>query len=85
MPRKAKPTKHTAAEIAGKIKAATGNIGGGEAGLKDRLGGKAGHSKFVCKLCGVPAPSLKSLQVWSVEWRHAAAVAPSPLPHHAAH
>ncbi len=62
-PRKAKPTKHTAAEIASKIKAATGNIGGGAAGLKDRMGGMAGHSKFQCKLCGAPAPSMKSLKV----------------------
>lgn len=43
---KAKPTQHTAKEIAGKAKAALQNKGGGKAGLADRLGGKAGHAKY---------------------------------------
>ena len=38
---KAKPTQHTAKEIAGKAKAALQNKGGGKAGLADRLGGVA--------------------------------------------
>lgn len=55
---KAKPTKHTAAEIAAKAKAANTNMGGGEAGMKDRLGGAAGHSKFLCNHCKTPLTSL---------------------------
>lgn len=38
---KAKPTKHTAKEINGKIAAATQNKGGGKEGLADRKGGAA--------------------------------------------
>ena len=59
---KAKPTKHTAKEIAGKAFDATVNRGGGAAGLKDRQGGAAGHSKFQCPLCGQAAPDLKSME-----------------------
>lgn len=59
---KAKPTKHSAREISAKIKAATANVGAGLAGLEDRKGGKVGHSKFKCAVCGVAAPSLKSMQ-----------------------
>lgn len=59
---KAKPTKHTAREIAGKTFAATVNRGGGAEGLKDRLGGPAGHSKFLCPHCGQAAPDIKSMQ-----------------------
>jgi hypothetical protein len=55
---KAKPTKHTAAEIAAKAKAANTNMGGGAAGLKDRKGGEAGHSKFLCQHCKTPLTSL---------------------------
>ena len=43
---KAKPTKHTSAELAAKAKAATVNKGGGKAGLADRKGGNVGHAKF---------------------------------------
>lgn len=43
---KAKPTKHTSAEIAMKTAAALTNKGGGSAGLADRKGGAAGHAKF---------------------------------------
>ena len=50
---KAKPKKHTAKEIAGKVAAATQNKGGGKAGLADRLGGAAGHAKFKCPSCGI--------------------------------
>jgi hypothetical protein len=49
---KAKPTKHSAKEIAGKVAAATTNKGGGKAGLADRKGGAAGHAKFKCPSCG---------------------------------
>lgn len=57
---KAKPTKHTAAEIAGKAHAATVNAGGGKAGLKDRLGGASasGHSRFLCSHCKAPITSI---------------------------
>ena len=33
---KAKPKKHTAAELAAKVKAATTSVGGGGAGIADR-------------------------------------------------
>ena len=45
---KAKPAKHTSAELAAKAKAATINKGGGKSGLADRKGGAVGHSKFKC-------------------------------------
>lgn len=38
--------KHTAGEEAAKNKLATGNIGGGKAGIADRTGGAAGHAKY---------------------------------------
>mmetsp|Transcript_7116 Transcript_7116/g.18133 ORF Transcript_7116/g.18133 Transcript_7116/m.18133 type:complete len:130 (+) Transcript_7116:217-606(+) len=57
---KAKPTKHTSKEIAGKVAAASQNKGGGVAGLADRKGGAAGHAKFKCPVCGQAAPSIKS-------------------------
>lgn len=59
---KAKPTKHTAAEINAKIAAAMTNKGGGKAGLADRKGGAAGHAKYQCHICKTPAPSLKSME-----------------------
>lgn len=45
---KAKPAKHTSAELKAKARAATQNVGGGKAGLADRKGGAAGHQKFKC-------------------------------------
>jgi len=60
---KAKPKKHTAKEIAGKVAAATQNKGGGKAGLADRKGGAAGHAKFKCPQCGVQSPSIKSAEM----------------------
>lgn len=60
---KAKPTKHTAAEIARKTAEATTNKGGGKAGLADRLGGAAGHAKYMCPICKTQSPDLKSLQM----------------------
>mmetsp|Transcript_22500 Transcript_22500/g.36166 ORF Transcript_22500/g.36166 Transcript_22500/m.36166 type:complete len:181 (+) Transcript_22500:143-685(+) len=61
--RKGKENKHSKAELAMKMKAATQNKGGGKDGLKDRLGGEAGHSKFECKVCGVRSPSIVSLKI----------------------
>eukprot|EP00656_Telonema_subtile_P046272 TRINITY_DN52658_c0_g1_i1.p1 TRINITY_DN52658_c0_g1~~TRINITY_DN52658_c0_g1_i1.p1 ORF type:complete len:131 (-),score=22.13 TRINITY_DN52658_c0_g1_i1:27-419(-) len=60
---KAKPTKHTSAEIAKKNHLATTNMGGGKAGLKDRLGGAAGHAKFVCYACQTQVPDLKTMKI----------------------
>ena len=60
---KAKPAKHTAAEIKGKIAAATTNKGGGSAGMVDRLGGRAGHAKFQCPVCAQQAPDLKTMEM----------------------
>ena len=59
---KAKPTKHTAAELKKKEADATTNRGGGNAGISDRKGGAAGHSKWACKVCAQAAPDPKSLQ-----------------------
>ena len=59
---KAKPTKHTAAELKKKEADATTNKGGGNAGINDRKGGAAGHSKWACKVCAQAAPDPKSLQ-----------------------
>ena len=60
---KAKPTKHTAKEIAKKVGEATTNKGGGKAGLADRKGGAAGHAKFKCPSCGIQSPSIKSAEM----------------------
>lgn len=60
---KAKPTKHSAKDIASKVAAATQNKAGGKAGLADRKGGAAGHAKFKCPACGVQSPSIKSAEM----------------------
>jgi hypothetical protein len=60
---KAKPTKHTAKEIAKKSALATVNASGGKAGELDRKGGKAGHSKYQCPQCMQAAPDLKSMKL----------------------
>mmetsp|Transcript_79215 Transcript_79215/g.183821 ORF Transcript_79215/g.183821 Transcript_79215/m.183821 type:complete len:106 (+) Transcript_79215:102-419(+) len=60
---KAKPTKHTAAELKQKEKDATCNRGGGAAGAKDRAGGTVGHSKYKCYICMQAAPDPKSMQM----------------------
>ncbi|CAM9487243.1 unnamed protein product, partial [Choristocarpus tenellus] len=62
MPRKAKPTKHSSAELNKRAAASLQNKGGGAAGLADRKGGAAGHSRFQCTICGVGAPSLRNMQ-----------------------
>lgn len=59
---KAKPAKHTAAELAKKAHEATVNAGGGKAGLHDRKGGTAGHAKFQCPICKVQGPDLKTME-----------------------
>lgn len=59
---KAKPTKHTSAELQGKAKAALANKGGGKAGLADRKGGKVGHAKYKCFVCSIQVPDLKSMK-----------------------
>lgn len=59
---KAKPAKHTAAELKAKEAAALTNMGGGKAGLADRKGGAAGHAKFQCHVCKTAAPSLTNMQ-----------------------
>ena len=45
MGRKGKKTKHSAKELEAKAAASLTNKGGGKAGLADRKGGAAGHSK----------------------------------------
>jgi hypothetical protein len=65
---KAKPTKHTAAEIKAKIHAATTNMGGGKAGLQDRKGGAVGHAKYKCPICMTAAPDLKTMQARANLW-----------------
>lgn len=59
---KAKPAKHTAAEIKAKVHAATCNMGGGKAGQADRLGGSVGHARYRCPICMLTAPSMKNMQ-----------------------
>ena len=49
-------------EINAKVHAAMTNMGGGKAGLQDRLGGKVGHAKYQCPICKTNAPDLKSMQ-----------------------
>lgn len=65
---KAKPTKHTSKEIAGKIHAAkmrAGGCGGGESGKAKRIAPKEGKKDvFIqCAKCLTMQPSLKSMQI----------------------
>lgn len=60
---KAKAQKHTAKELNAKAFAATVNRGGGSSGQQDRAGGKAGHAKFKCPVCGQAAPDPKSAEM----------------------
>ena len=57
---KAKPTKHTAKEIAKKVFEATCNRGGGAGGIAARLDAKC---SFKCYICLCAQPSEKSLQI----------------------
>lgn len=68
---KAKPAKHTSAELAAKTAASLTNKGGGAAGKTDRLGGKAGsHAKYKCYVCAQMVPDMKTMQV-HFEAKHA--------------
>lgn len=60
---KAKPAKHTSAELSKKARDALINKGGGNAGKADRLGGKTGHAKYKCPICAQQAPDLKSMEL----------------------
>jgi hypothetical protein len=65
---KAKPTKHTAKEIAGKIHAAkmrAGGAGGGANGKVSRIAPKEGKKDIYiqCEKCLTMQPSLKSMQI----------------------
>lgn len=65
---KAKPTKHTAKEIAGKIHAAKmrqGGCGGGASGKQQRIAPKEGKKDVYiqCEKCLTMQPSLKSMQI----------------------
>ena len=51
----------TKKELEAKNKAATVNAAGGVKGKEDRLGGKAGHAKYLCYVCKQQAPDLKSM------------------------
>ena len=66
---KAKPTKHTSAELAGKAFNATVNRGGGQAGLQDRKGGKAGHAKYKCAVTAALCLSCVPPSTTAL-WRH---------------
>jgi hypothetical protein len=59
---KAKPAHHTAKELAMKAKNATINRGGGTGGIADRAGGKAGHAKYECPVCGQAVPDPKTAE-----------------------
>ena len=64
MPRKGKTQKHTAAEIAGKVKAskeANGAAGGGGAMAQVRK--EAGFkASIICEICKLPMPSAASMK-----------------------
>ena len=62
MGRKGVKTKHSAKDLAARQAASLQNKGGGKEGLADRLGGKAGHSKFQCYICMMNAPSLTTME-----------------------
>mmetsp|Transcript_85 Transcript_85/g.98 ORF Transcript_85/g.98 Transcript_85/m.98 type:complete len:121 (+) Transcript_85:77-439(+) len=58
MPRKAKPTHHTAKELKQKADAALTNRGGGKSGMAMRNNAKLG---FLCPQCQTAAPSAKNM------------------------
>jgi hypothetical protein len=58
MPRKAKPTHHTAKELKMKADAALTNRGGGKSGMAQRNDAKLG---YLCPQCQTAAPSAKSM------------------------
>ena len=62
MGRKGVKTKHSAKDLKARQDASLLNKGGGKEGQADRLGGKAGHSKFQCHICMMNAPSLTTME-----------------------
>ena len=63
---KAKPKKHTAAELAATAKAATTSVGGGGAGIQDR--DKTQKIKAECQEPGCGGVKLASLTVAKTHW-----------------
>ena len=63
---KAKPKKHTAAELAAKAKAATESVGGGTAGIAER--DKKANLKIECLEPGCAGTKLASLTVCKTHW-----------------
>ena len=63
---KAKPKKHTAAELAAKAKAATESVGGGKAGIAER--DKTANLKTECQEPGCAGIKLASLTVFKTHW-----------------
>jgi len=61
MPRKAKPTKHSAKELKKKAALANTDRGGGKKGKAARAGGGTGGAKYRCWICATNAPSEKSM------------------------
>ena len=57
---KAKPTKHTAKELAMKDHLANCNRGGGKDGIAERLPVK---NTYECKVCFTPIPDRKTLVI----------------------
>ena len=63
---KAKPKKHTAAELAAKAKAATESVGGGKAGIAER--DKTAKLTIECLEPGCAGTKLASLTVCKTHW-----------------
>ncbi len=63
---KAKPKKHTAAELAAKAKAATESVGGGTAGMKER--DKKAALNIECMEPGCQGVKLTSLTIAQRHW-----------------
>ena len=63
---KAKPKKHTAAELAAKAKAATESVGGGKAGIAER--DKTANLKTECLEPGCAGIKLASMTVCRTHW-----------------
>ena len=76
---KAKPTKHTAGELAAKAKAATQNAGGGKAGLQDQV--QVRHSVHPAAPSTSVGSCIQCAYVSSI-CSNCAPPPPSPLPRH---
>jgi len=63
---KAKPKKHTAAELAAKAKAATESVGGGKAGIAER--DKKANLTIECLEPGCQGVKISSLTVCKTHW-----------------